>query len=114
VTNQCGNSVGCGGCGQDEVCQGNDCNCPTPACNGQCGVIGNACGSTNDCGGCGPNEECQNNQCVCIPYDPCYWGSCGEFDDGCGNIVYCDTCYDYCYPYWGYCDGGGGCWCEFW
>jgi hypothetical protein len=76
-------------------------------------MVTNACGNSVNCGGCGGgNNVCQGTTCVCQPYDPCGIG-CGQLDDGCGNLVYCDNCMAECSPYFGYCTGDY-CQCEFW
>ena len=102
-------TINCGGCGADESCNNNLCECDPVACGGaECGTISNACGNvTPSCGTCSAAEMCMTNTCVCTPEsdaDLCMQAghSCGDatVTDKCGSMrtINCGQCagYDSC------------------
>jgi hypothetical protein len=123
ITNACGASVNCGGCGSGEQCNNNQCVCPAVLCGAdQCGTVTNACGGSANCGTCGTNETCSNNQCICTPETDqqlCDANNykCGflQTTDRCGNprsvgCTYTCRSTECCEPDLGRClnSGGGG------
>ena len=95
---RCGdvNSVDCGGCPEDQTCDGGQCICPEPTCPvGACGQVSNECGKSTQCGGCPQQgDSCVNNGCACVPTSQahlCAAGGlvCGTHDlvDHCGQTV---------------------------
>src|SRR5215218_2714676 len=87
ATNPCGNDGcdgSCGQCAANETCQSGSCIC-APDCTGKvCG--GDGCGGS--CGGCDAKETCRSGNCLCLP--DCGTKVCGG--DGCGGS--CGSCLD--------------------
>jgi hypothetical protein len=116
----CGNMkmvANCGGCGTDESCVNNACECDTLTCDPgfDCGSVSNACSSI-DCGpnngmcdtsGGNDNNTCVGNTCTCTPYSDAEicsneGATCGAVtgSDGCGGMKMVADC--------GMCDTSGG------
>ena len=60
-TNNCGQPVDCGSCGQGETCQNGQCACAASCAGKECGDDG--CGGS--CGTCAPGRICRNGLCAC-------------------------------------------------
>ena len=100
--NACNNSSDCGGCGNNEVCQANQCVCQPETDAELCAGAGATCGSvtvqdrcnttrTVNCGACSGSQVCVNGGNTC-----CSSESNADFCQGagaeCGNISGTDNC----------------------
>ncbi len=86
VPTRCGgpeSSIFCGNCFGQEICQDNQCVCPSGVnCDDGC------------MGRCGSDEVCVEGEC-CKPAYPCSQNECsppGGLPDGCGGVAHCPPC----------------------
>ena len=74
VDDGCGVPISCGGCGSNETCRNNRCECVPRSCSAvgaECGTVDVGCNQTRNCGSCDSPERCGGsgvpaNQCGCV------------------------------------------------
>ena len=100
----CGNTLECGQCTGDNVCEEGICVDNTGRCNPkncaeqdiECGPATDSCGTEIDCHECPAGKHCESGKCKGDPCTPktCEEQNieCGPATDLCGNDITCDSC----------------------
>ena len=107
VGDNCGQSINCGACPGDQMCDKGLCvggpscvpraSCGAPGGGNYCGDIGDGCGHSVACGDCTGGSVCRGGLCVaanCVALTCNIPGGgkyCGTVGDGCGGTLNC-TC----------------------